>query len=78
MLFHLLYEQLHPFFGPLRVFQYITVRTALASLTALLIGLALGPWFIQSCESSKSGSTFAKTARNRISPKPALRPWAGC
>ena len=47
MLFHLLYEQLHPFFGPLRVFQYITVRTALASMTALMIGLALGPWFIQ-------------------------------
>src|SRR5690606_32268696 len=31
----------------LRVFQYITVRTALASLTALLIGLVLGPWFIR-------------------------------
>ena len=47
MLYYLLYEQLHEYFGPLRVFQYITVRTALASLTALVIGLALGPWFIQ-------------------------------
>jgi phospho-N-acetylmuramoyl-pentapeptide-transferase len=47
MLYHLLYEQLHALLGPLRIFQYITVRTALASLTALLIGLALGPWFIR-------------------------------
>jgi phospho-N-acetylmuramoyl-pentapeptide-transferase len=47
MLYHLLYQQLHELFGPLRVFQYITVRTALASLTALLLGLVLGPWFIR-------------------------------
>src|SRR5690606_1148366 len=47
MLYHLLYEQLHEVWGPLRVFQYITVRTALASLTALLLGLVLGPRFIR-------------------------------
>ena len=47
MLYHLLYQQLHELFGPLRVFQYITVRTALASLTALFLGLVLGPWFIR-------------------------------
>jgi phospho-N-acetylmuramoyl-pentapeptide-transferase len=29
------------------VFRYITVRTAVASLTALLISLLLGPWVIE-------------------------------
>jgi len=47
MLFHLLYEQLFPYFSPLRIFGYITVRTAFASLTALGLGLILGPWLIQ-------------------------------
>jgi len=46
MLYYLLTEQLFPLFSPFRIFTYITVRTALASLTALTIGLALGPWFI--------------------------------
>jgi phospho-N-acetylmuramoyl-pentapeptide-transferase len=46
MLYHLLYEQLFPEFSPLRVFSYITVRTAFASLTALGLGLLLGPWLI--------------------------------
>jgi len=30
----------------LNVFRYITVRTAMASITALLLGLLLGPWVI--------------------------------
>ena len=30
----------------LNVFRYITVRTALASITALLLGLLLGPWMM--------------------------------
>ena len=47
MLYHLLYEQLFELFSPFRVFSYITVRTALASMTALLLGLILGPWLIR-------------------------------
>lgn len=47
MLYHLLYEELFPFFSPLRVFSYITVRTAFASMTALGLGLLLGPWLIR-------------------------------
>ena len=31
----------------LNVFRYITVRTALASLTALLFGLVVGPWVVR-------------------------------
>ena len=52
MLYHILYEFLYPlsrYWPPLRVlnvFQYITFRTAYASITALLISLFLGPWLI--------------------------------
>ena len=46
MLYHLL-PQLTPYVGALNVTKYITFRTAAASLTALAIGLVLGPWFIR-------------------------------
>jgi phospho-N-acetylmuramoyl-pentapeptide-transferase len=52
MLYHILYEFLYPLnkYWPLlrvlNVFQYITFRTAYASITALLISLMLGPWLI--------------------------------
>ena len=47
MLYWLLYEKLYPFFHPFRLFRFLTVRTAFASLTALLIALFIGPWVIQ-------------------------------
>ncbi len=47
MLYWLLYEKLFPFFHPLRIFRYLTFRTAFASLTALLISLFIGPYVIQ-------------------------------
>jgi len=46
MLYWLLFEQLHTSFGPLRLFGYVTFRTAFASLTALLLCIVLGPWLI--------------------------------
>src|SRR3954463_3476075 len=46
MLYLIFYQLLQPKFTFLRVFGYITVRTALASLTALLLGLLLGPSMI--------------------------------
>jgi phospho-N-acetylmuramoyl-pentapeptide-transferase len=46
MLYHLLYH-LYPTFKIFNVFRYITFRTALATLTALLISLALGPRLIR-------------------------------
>ncbi|MBM3745590.1 MAG: phospho-N-acetylmuramoyl-pentapeptide-transferase [Acidobacteria bacterium] len=46
MLYWLLYEQLYPFFSPLRVFRYVTFRTAFAGMTALFLCLVLGPWLI--------------------------------
>jgi phospho-N-acetylmuramoyl-pentapeptide-transferase len=47
MLLYLFYHVLQPYFHALNVFRYITVRTALASITALLITLMLGPWVIR-------------------------------
>jgi phospho-N-acetylmuramoyl-pentapeptide-transferase len=46
MLYHLLYR-LHHEFSVLNVVRYITFRTAVASLTALFLVLALGPWTIE-------------------------------
>jgi len=46
MLYYLLYEHLFKYASPLRVFRYVTFRTAFASLTALFLCIALGPWLI--------------------------------
>lgn len=47
MLYYLFVFLLRPHFSPLNVFRYITVRTAVASLTALLLSMLLGPWVIE-------------------------------
>ena len=46
MLYYLLYEKLFFYVSPFRVFRYTTFRTAFASLTALFLCIALGPWLI--------------------------------
>ena len=46
MLYHLLYP-LHEHFSVFNVFRYITFRAAGAVVTALLLSLWLGPWFIR-------------------------------
>ena len=46
MLYFLLYEKLSTLVTPFRVFRYVTSRTAFASLTALFLCVALGPWLI--------------------------------
>jgi phospho-N-acetylmuramoyl-pentapeptide-transferase len=49
MLYHLLYQFLFPRtqWSVLNVTQYITFRTAAASLSALALSLALGPWMVR-------------------------------
>jgi len=42
-------------FGFLRVVQYLTFRAVMAAMTALLIGLAFGPWVIQRLAELKIG-----------------------
>jgi phospho-N-acetylmuramoyl-pentapeptide-transferase len=46
MFYWLFYEKLFHYYTPFRLFQYSTVRTAMASITALLLSIALGPWLI--------------------------------
>jgi phospho-N-acetylmuramoyl-pentapeptide-transferase len=41
--------------GFLRVFQYLTFRAVMAAMTALLIGLAFGPWVIRRLAALKIG-----------------------
>jgi phospho-N-acetylmuramoyl-pentapeptide-transferase len=41
--------------GFLRVFQYLTFRAVLAAMTALLIGMAFGPWVIRRLTEMKVG-----------------------
>ena len=48
-------QVLYPDWGWLRVFQYITFRAVMAAMTALLIGLAFGPWVIRYLTSLKIG-----------------------
>jgi len=46
LLFWLLYKELFPYFRFFRIFRYVTFRCVFASLTALLIGLLIGPFVI--------------------------------
>jgi phospho-N-acetylmuramoyl-pentapeptide-transferase len=61
VLYHLLFEFLFPLgaysslLKPLNVVQYVTFRTAAASLTALLISLLLGPWLIRRLQAFQIG-----------------------
>jgi phospho-N-acetylmuramoyl-pentapeptide-transferase len=47
LLYWLLYQRLFPYFRVFRIFRYLTFRTAFASLTALAIGLLIGPYVIE-------------------------------
>ena len=47
MLYWLLYQRLFAYFPPFRIFHYVTFRTAFASLTALFMGLIIGPAIIR-------------------------------
>ena len=46
------------YFGPLRLLRYITVRTALAALTSLFIGFAIGPAMIRKFKALKFGHGY--------------------
>ena len=65
MLYYLLYQVLQPYFKPLNVFRYITVRTAYASLTALFLGLLLGPWVIRTLRELQIGQFIREEGPER-------------
>src|SRR5262250_2659496 len=46
MFYWLFYEKLFHLYSPFRVFQYATFRTAMASITAFLLAIYVGPWLI--------------------------------
>src|SRR6202035_5317763 len=46
MFYWLFFEKLFHYYSPCRVFQYSTFRTGMATLTAMLLSIALGPWLI--------------------------------
>ena len=55
-------QTLSPEFGFFRVFQYLTFRAVMAAMTALLIGLAFGPWVIRRLGALKIGQPVREYA----------------
>ncbi len=55
-------QGLSPEFGFLRVFQYLTFRAVMAALTALVLGLVAGPYFIRRLAALKIGQPIREYA----------------
>ena len=55
-------QSLSPEFGSFRVFQYLTFRAVMAALTALLMGLAAGPFVIRRLTALKIGQPIREYA----------------
>jgi phospho-N-acetylmuramoyl-pentapeptide-transferase len=55
LLYWLLYQRLFVHFPPFRIFRYVTFRTAFASLTALFMGLIVGPAIIRQLQDFQIG-----------------------
>jgi phospho-N-acetylmuramoyl-pentapeptide-transferase len=58
LLYWLLYQKLFPYFRLFRIFRYLTFRTVFASLTALLIGLLIGPYVIEKLREFQIGQSI--------------------
>jgi phospho-N-acetylmuramoyl-pentapeptide-transferase len=68
MLFHLLYS-FHAQLSVLNVTRYITFRTAAASLSALAISLALGPWMVRKLREFQIGQVIRQEGPTSHRPK---------
>ena len=68
MLYNVLY-QFHTQVPVLNVIQYITFRTAAASLTALVISLLLGPWLIRKLREFQIGQIIRHEGPASHAPK---------
>src|SRR5437016_12843837 len=72
MLFYLLYHvlfRLRPDLSVLNVTRYITFRTAAASLSALAISLALGPWMVRKLREFQIGQVIRQEGPTSHHPK---------
>ena len=86
MLYYFLYQLIFKQYGAaniesylykgLNVFQYITFRTAWATITALLISLLFGGKVIKKLSDLKIGQESAKNCPKNIRLKEELQPWA--
>src|SRR5216684_3344476 len=68
MLYHLLYP-FHTQLSALNVTRYITFRTAAASLSALAISLAFGPWMIRTLREFQIGQVIRQEGPTSHQPK---------
>ena len=68
MLYHLLYP-FHTQLSVLNVTRYITFRTAAASLSALAISLAFGPWLIRKLREFQIGQVIRQEGPTTHRPK---------
>jgi phospho-N-acetylmuramoyl-pentapeptide-transferase len=68
MLYHLLYP-FHTQISALNVTRYITFRTAAASLSALAISLALGPWLVRKLREFQIGQVIRTEGPTSHRPK---------
>ena len=71
MLYHLLFplSSQYPWLSALNVIQYVTVRTAAASLSALAISLVLGPWLIRTLRKFQIGQVIRQEGPASHRPK---------
>ena len=65
MLYHLLYP-LSSEFSALNVFRYITFRSVWALLTALIISILVGPWFIRFLKRIKFGQYIQEDVKAHL------------
>jgi phospho-N-acetylmuramoyl-pentapeptide-transferase len=68
MLYHLLFP-LHEQFAVFNVFRYITFRAAGAIVTAVLLSLLLGPWFVRSLRKLSIGQSIREVGPERHQDK---------
>ena len=58
------------------MFRYTTFRTAFASLTALFLCVALGPWLIAKLREFQIGQYIREEGPKSHRRRPARPPWA--
>jgi phospho-N-acetylmuramoyl-pentapeptide-transferase len=77
MFYYIFYEQLFRYYKPFNIFRYVTVRTAMASLTALFLCIALGPWLIGKLREFQIGQ-YIREEGPESHRKKAGTPTTGC
>lgn len=73
-----LFEQLAGYNSSFQVVRYLTLRALLSVLTALTIGLVLGPVMIRKLQALKYGQAVSSLHPKDMPKRWAHRPWAAC